>query len=71
MGGETMRQRRSTSFGFLVASALLVAAAFAATFAGCSNEREVLDVEAPGVDLEVHENTETGELNIDGELGEE
>ena len=32
---------------------------------GCSNEREVLDVDTPNGSLEVNENTDTGEVEID------
>lgn len=36
---------------------------------GCEQDREVLDVEAPGVDVEVREDPDTGELTIDGQFG--
>lgn len=54
-----------------VASTLLSWGTIFLFAAGCSHEEKVLDVEAPGMELEVNQNTETGELSVKGELGEE
>lgn len=62
-----MIQNRFTFFRSLTpVTALLVAGALG----GCSQEEQVLDVEAPGMNLEVTEDTETGEINVEGEFGE-
>jgi hypothetical protein len=38
---------------------------------GCQRNRKVLDVEAPGVDVEVQKNTDTGEVTVHGQSGDE
>jgi len=66
-----MNERRPGIIEHSVGVATAMLLGFALNLSGCDQDREVLDVEAPGVDLEVHEDTDTGELTIDGQLGNE
>ena len=65
MSLERITTSLMSCFGVFTLSAGLI-------FVGCSQEREVLDVETPVGDVEVNENEATGEtsVKIDGEKEE-
>jgi len=42
----------------------------AATLTGCERKERVVDIEAPGVDVEVDRNVDTGEVEVNAERNE-
>jgi hypothetical protein len=56
-----LHQRRSIT----IPSAIFAASLGVISIAGCERKERVVDIEAPGVDVEVDRNIDTGEVEVD------
>jgi hypothetical protein len=60
-----MLARFSLRRSITIPSAILAASLGAISLAGCERKERVVDIEAPGVDVEVDRNIDTGEVEVD------
>jgi hypothetical protein len=56
-----LQRRRRIAVAFFVA----ITSPGALSFAGCERKERVVDIDTPGVDIEVDRNIDTGEVEVD------